>query len=79
LQWSRLEEPAAELESIREIRTRYYQRAWKIAKYSIIVMVFVSLVHLAGTLLTSLRACGGFCEWFFGDAVFGNIDYGGVK
>jgi hypothetical protein len=77
LQWSTLKESAQALESIRRKRTMHYHRAWKIAKYCIMVVVLVSLVHSVGTILTALKACTGFCGWFFGDAVFGNLDYGG--
>lgn len=75
LEWTILKEPAKKLESIRWDRTWYYQKAWYVSQYSIIVVVVVSLVHSSGTLLTALRICTGPCEWFFNDSVFGNIDY----
>jgi hypothetical protein len=76
LRWSKLEEPAEELESIRRERTGHYQRAWRISRYSIVLVIVVSLVHSLGTLLTAIDACSGFCGWFFSNTVFGNIDYG---
>ena len=77
LRWSRLEESAEELESIRWDRTRYYHWAWKISRYSIGIVILVSIVHSSGTLFIAFRVCTGFCGWFFSDSVFGNIDYGG--
>jgi hypothetical protein len=79
LRWTKIGDTSQELERILLNRTRYYQQARIISKYSIVVAIFVSVVHLSGTLLTVLRACAGVCQWFFSDAVFGNIDYPGGR
>lgn len=34
----------------------------------------ISAVHAIGTALTAFGNCGPTCSWFYGEAVFGNLD-----
>ena len=74
LRWSRPGETAAELNSVRETRTKRYRIAWVISAGSIGAVIVISFVHTVGTALTAFNSCGATCTWFYGEAVFGNLD-----
>jgi len=74
LKWTRPEDGSSQLDSLRQVRTRRYNLAWKLSISGVFVLILVSLVHTVGTALQSTNTCGEVCQVVFSENVFGNLD-----